>query len=271
MVEVVFNDSTKGGMAMAQKKHREIGAPVGIGFNLDVGDISGAVDGDERKAVFVRLFSSVEFKPSDLAHFFGIQRHDVDDLMNAARKGEAIRVWKSDAAYSACGFAYVCDLIRDIDCPFSAVHLPKHVPVDENTIQAFSSWAEVPDDQFVAFLPLEKPIPRMEKWVHADIWRNLACENAPLRAVINGTLLSVPEDFYDDILAKELPDGDFVMARLIGNILGRYPLGVSDGWYANRIEKMVEDGTLTVVSDMDRSHPYGRVLRKQNASQKEGK
>lgn len=66
-------------------------------------------------------------------------------------------------------------------------------------------------------------------------------ENAPLRAIINGKLTSVPEDFYDFIIMNNLPDNNFIMAKLIGKLLGEYRLCVSDSWYALRIEKMIEE------------------------------
>ncbi len=271
MIEVVFSDSTKGGMAMAAKSHHAIGRPVAIGFNLDVGDISGEVDGGERKAVFVRLFNSVAFKPSEIEHFFGVQKDDVKTLITAAKNGEPIRVWESDAAYSMCGFAYVCDLLREMDCPLSAVHLPKFWPLVENTVQSFSSWQEVSEDGFLSFLSEERPVSRLEKWSLADAWRLIRAENTLLRASVSGRLISVPENFYDFIIERELPEGEIVMARLIGQILGRYPLGVSDGWYAMRMENMIDDSRLLVVGEKDPTHPYGKVLRKREVRVQEEK
>ncbi len=88
-------------------------------------------------------------------------------------------------------------------------------------------------------------------------------ENAPLRAIINGKLTSVPENFYDFIIINNLPDNDFTMASFIGKILGEYRLGISDSWYALRIDKMIEENILIIVENKDPSHPYGKVLRKE--------
>jgi hypothetical protein len=87
-------------------------------------------------------------------------------------------------------------------------------------------------------------------------------ENAPLRAIINGKIISVQEDFYDFIITRNLPDKNFIMSRFIGELLGEYNLGISDSWYALRIDKMIEDNKLVVVENRDPSHPYGKVLRK---------
>ena len=43
--------------------------------------------------------------------------------------------------------------------------------------------------------------------------------------------------FYDFIIMNNLPDNEFIMARFIGKLLGEYKLGISDSWYALRIEK----------------------------------
>ena len=37
------------------------------------------------------------------------------------------------------------------------------------------------------------------------------------------------------------------MAIVIGNVLGKYQLGISDVWISNRIDKMLEDGVLEII------------------------
>jgi len=64
------------------------------------------------------------------------------------------------------------------------------------------------------------------------------------------------------LLIANLPENDFNMARFIGELLGKYRLGINDSWYALRIEKMIEENKLIVVENIDSSHPYGKVLRK---------
>ena len=46
--------------------------------------------------------------------------------------------------------------------------------------------------------------------------------------------------------------------RLIGDILGQYPLGISDWWYASRIDKMIKDNKIKIVEDSDRK--YTRII-----------
>lgn len=50
------------------------------------------------------------------------------------------------------------------------------------------------------------------------------------------------------------------MAQFIGKLLGKYNLGISDSWYALRIDKMIGDNKLIIVENKDPSRPYGKTL-----------
>ena len=235
---------------------------VNIGFSLDIGDISGAIDGNERQNIFRKLWGRFDFEDKEREQIFQDQRKDMEKLLSAAKEGIPIRIWKSNVPYSDCGFHFVCNLLRSIDCNISVVPLPKYNLISENEIIEYSHWGEVEAGKFYQFLPLEKQLTQIEKRVVSDHWNELTAENAPLRAVLNGKLTSVPENFYDFIITKNLPDNNFIMARFIGKLLGEYSLGISDSWYAFRIDKMIEENKLIVIENKDTSHPYGKVLKK---------
>ncbi len=289
-MEVVFSDSAKGALKMAKSygKNNVIGGAIGyigkkpskeelkkhfegnaiegsfndvvcIGLNLDIGDISGEIDSDERKSEFVKVLGTGNFEDSE--KFFKTQREDIDKLIDAAKEGEPIRVWNSHTPFSACAFAFVCYVLKNIDCHLSVVMLPQYWGKTEKTILSYSDWAQIDPAWFYLFLPLERRVSTVEKHSQSCLWNDLRTENAALRALVNGILISVPEDFYDHIIIKSIPNKEFVMAQLIGTILRNYPLGVADGWYALRINKMIAENRLKIVEDKDASYPYGRILR----------
>ena len=57
----------------------------------------------------------------------------------------------------------------------------------------------------------------------ANRWRELQQENSPLRAVINGKLVSVSETLYDTLILRELDtlDDEFRESVLVGQVLGK--------------------------------------------------
>ena len=77
-------------------------------------------------------------------------------------------------------------------------------------------------------------------------------------------LRSLPEDAYDVSIRRALAEAprEFREGRLIGDILGRYALDVSDGWLAVRIEAMVQSGELAVAREAKADRLYSRVLRR---------
>ena len=235
---------------------------VNIGFYLDIGDISGEIDGSERKKVLSQLWTRFNIEDNERELFFKYQRKDLEKLISAAKEGMDIRIWTSHAPYSVCGFYYVCYLLRNIDCKIRVVSLPQFISFSNHEIIECSHWAEIKPGQFYQFLNLEKPLSSIEKQYYSQKWQDLVLENAPLRAVINGKLTSVEESFYDFIIINNLPDNDFLMGQLIGKLLGKYKLGISDAWYALRIDKMIEENKLKLVEIKDTSYPYGKLLRK---------
>ena len=295
MVEVVFSDSEKATVKIAKYYNAEAlqhgvigyfgkkpvkadlqtryaGQPIGgspqdvvnIGFALDFGDISGPFPGDGRREAVRQLWGRFGFDAKSYEQFFQTLCDDADKLLNAARDGMPIRAWVSHAPYSLCGFYALCDLLADIDCPLSSIFLPDFVPRDGQgqTRGSYTFWGEVESGKLYQFLPYERQVPEPERRSYAKVWRELKNENAPMRAIINGRLLSVPEDFYDFLLFRSIPDGDFVLAKLIGDLLNKYRLGISDSVYALRIDKLISEGKLLVVGNSDQSHPYGMILRK---------
>ncbi|MDP4093910.1 MAG: DUF3658 domain-containing protein [Bacillota bacterium] len=268
MLEVVFSDSAKGAMKAAKKYNSEVVAEgiskdvACIGLNLDIGDITGEIDSQERKKEFIRVFNSVSFKEKEIERFFKSQREDFEKLLMAAKSKEPIRVWRSNAPFSACAFAFLCNALENIECKISIIDLPEYWTTSDNTIQSCSDWSEVLPDKLHGFLHLEREITDMEKRLQSCFWSDLKAENAPLRALVNGKLISVPEDFYDHIIIKNIPENEFVMVQLIGTILGKYPLGIGDGWYALRIKKMIAENKLEIIENKDPSHPYGTILKK---------
>lgn len=87
----------------------------------------------------------------------------------------------------------------------SVVTQSEHV-AKENVIVSYHSWSEVAAEEFAGFLENERKLTTEEIRMYAEMWGELVLENAPLRAVVNGTVLSVSEDFYDFIIWNRLTE-----------------------------------------------------------------
>ena len=168
--------------------------------------------------------------------------------MEGGKHGEAVRIWYSNAPYSLCGFYDVLWQLRDCDCPVTALEMPRWMPLGDDTVQSCLNWGELSPGDWAAYLPLEREIPKNVRRAIAMEWARLQEENAPLRAIVNGRLHSVREDFYDPFIRARIHDRTLRVGQLIGEVLGRYQLGIGDWWIAKRIQAMESRGQLITVS-----------------------
>ena len=186
-------------------------------------------------------------------------------LIQKCQSQEAIRIWYSNYPNEYCG---MCWLIYELKKRMAKlpqiflILLPNQVE-SENTIRKYMGWNEVHSKKLHNFLSLQKEaIPAFIDSAAFE-WEKLQKENTMLRVCINGTIQSVPENFYDFFIEKEMAkmDDEFYEPALMGNVLGKYQLGIRDTWIAIRMDKMIEEGKLVVIKKGNR-----RILKKTNAS-----
>lgn len=235
-----------------------------LGFLLDIGDIQKEITGSYRKNLLLSLYNQNQWDgednyESELQEMFEHYTSDLSRLQEYLEDCEAVRIWYSDAPYSRCGFYQICQLLLKYQVEVHVVKLPEHV-VREDCIVSYANWGEVAAEEFAGFLSYEKILTEDEFRMYAQNWTDLVSENAPLRAVISGQLISVPEDFYDFLIWKHLSDKPRKEARVIGDILGTSMLEVGDWWYAKRIEYYIDRGDILIVEDS--ANTYARVIKR---------
>lgn len=291
MIEVLFGESEAGSMKAAKNKIvlSRVNGPVSVwmagkktppqkpftgwiegtseeviclGFMMDIGNIKEPMESSYRKELICSMLTQGQWGAEDgaeeeLKNMGEAYENELQRLINYLDEGEAVRIWYSDAPYSRCGLYSLCQILKGYENEISVVKLPAYM-VRDTVICSYQSWGEVSAEEFAGFLPYEKLLSREEIRMYAMVWSDLVEDNSPLRAVVNGRVLSVPEDFYDFLIWKWLKDVPVKEARLIGNILGHTQIGVGDWWYARRIEYYVKQGKICVVEDAERK--YARVI-----------
>lgn len=233
-----------------------------LGFMLDIGDIKEPVDSLYRKNLIYSMYAQDQWEQGEameeeLKQTADIYVKELSRLKSFLDNGETVRIWYSDAPYSRCGFYHLCRMLRKYENEIRVVKLPEYT-VREKSITIYKNWGEVAAEEFAGFLPYEKKLSKEEIRLYGLLWSELADDNSPLRAVINGRVLGVPEDFYDFLIWKKLTNKPVKEARLIGDILGCFPVSVGDWWYAKRIEYYIRQGKIRVVEDS--KNTYGRII-----------
>ncbi len=239
-----------------------------LSLALSVGDISEAEPGEKRKKELAGLWAMSPAENEEFAEkMLEESRRALETLRRRAGSGETVRIWQSPGADDACGVRFLAAWLRPLEfdkLTVERVRLPEFEARADGTAVRYDGWGEVEPWHWAALAdpePLAAPVLN----ALALEWAMLQAQNAPLRAVVNGRPVSVPEDFYDSFVRDVLraqPE-EFREAEAIGTLLATLRPGVSDGFAARRIEALVQAGLLEAMSSPAPGRPvYDRVLRK---------
>lgn len=188
--------------------------------------------------------------------------------MNRKKSGGAIRIWAGYGADDICGLHWLMEQLRPIGFEklnITLVELPPFEEMQDGSIVRYSGFGEVEPYNLGRFAANGKKLPANYLRSLANHWRELQEENSPLRAVINGILVSTSDSLYDTFILREVAamEDEFKEAVLVGRILGKYRLGLSDSFISLRIEEFIKDGLLIPVTVPASDMPiYHRILKK---------
>jgi hypothetical protein len=234
-----------------------------LSLYLDIGDISDTLDMEAgmpvRKRALECLFGKYPGVPDEI---WKTNQNTLSRLKEAKKTLEPVRLWVcAGNPAELCGLYFICFLMQDAAAPLSVVRVPEGIEKDGNIIVSYRNTGEISPEDMGKYTEYEQPVSPGQRIVYATSWSGLARENAPLRAVVNGTLMGVPEDFYDFTLRANIPDGEFRIAQLIGRTLGLTP-GIGDLWLYLRVEAMLQKGELVMVSPAGDDHHYQAVVKR---------
>ena len=242
----------------------------GFSLSLSMGDISESEPGPQRQKALEHLYSIYPNDDGQQAAREMLQQanDNLKILRDRALTGEPMRIWYSNHPDELCGLFWFLTQIHQfgyVKNQISLIRLPDwETDADGQTVWR-AGWGEIAVGEWHLYTSLEQKMPPSFCDSCAAQWRLLQLENAPLRAVLNGQLVSVPETIYDEFIVREIEKEDTVFneAMIIGRVLGSYRLGIGDAWIAHRIEAMIHAGTFEAVTVADKDMPiYHRKLKK---------
>lgn len=269
MLEVVFHDGAAGSLKLAQNCKKGKSKDV-FGFHLafSIGDIADGI-GEGRLQVLNWLFGLYpQGKQAAEECYAGAKKQLQTVRKRLGDSRETVRLWYSGQPDELCGFYWFMTQLGQWGIPAERifiVRLPDWEYNEKQNVVIRNSWAEVSPNEWHQYLTLQRTVSQAVLTGCTLRWKMLCEENAPLRIVLNGQLVSAPEDIYDSFIMREieLMENEFQEAYLIGTVLGKYRLGISDAFIALRVENMIEAGKLECITKAGEDVPvYHRMLRK---------
>ncbi len=230
-VDVVLDDFTHNQMYYTSRER--FSQILTVGFFLGEGPIC-AFD-ESRWRFYDTYITHMCVRDKDKDYLANVQR-----LRDHAAKGLPLRIWRTlKIADTVCLFAYLCDVLKEYDCPIEVVDHP------DSTLE---SWGFV-NDGFEKYLPYAKPLAKDEMERYAALWHRLQSENTLLRVMENGDVKSVPEEYWDDCLERVLPTPDSGVQRV--DAVAAYATDRHEPnyhfWFRYRLQRYIKQGVLEYV------------------------
>ena len=226
-----------------------------LSLGLDMGDIREPL-GEVRHQLLKQWYDWDEVADRDWGRCLEAAEH-----LKAVGPGDTVRIWVDRTPASACGLLHAASLLKDTKAAVHVVVLPFWRERPDGVVETYLGWGEMEPERFGHFLSREEPVPPLALGAMAHRWEVLQKENAPLRAVVNGQVRSVGEDFYDDLIRRHIPEGQTKIAPIIGNVIGFERPGIGDVWLAERIRWMLSAGELRMVRE-DKEMFYRSVVER---------
>lgn len=252
MVELCFSECIHGSLQFAAAIPFEttVSEIFYIDFNLSIGDISQPVELPngpcEKLFVEMNMIQDYEEHPKQMLRIkksWDKAIKSYEGFKERIQNNEDVRIWLDTTPTAICGFLFAMELLSEVSSKVSIIMLPKYEIIKGRVVE-HCSWGEIEPLDYYKYVKYEQELPKELVTTLALKWRELKKENAPLRAVINGKVVSVEENFYDPFIRQTFPSDECTIASMISEIIANQPLFLSDFFIAMRIKKMLADGEL---------------------------
>lgn len=198
----------------------------------------------------VRKFSQKHFETSVQA---------IEQLRSVSPRDQ-VRIWVDLIPDSICGMLFACNLLEKTDASVCLIPLPIWSERNEKTAVLYRGWGEVSPEEWQRMNPREIPLSKLAVSAMSRRWKELCLEDAPLRTLVNGRIISVGADFYDSLLLQEIPEQEIQMAEVMGRIISK-GLGLSYGWLCQRLTELIDSGEI-LLAETGRDFCRDTVMRK---------
>lgn len=223
----------------------------GLSFCLSEGDIKSPIRLEDcpRKEYICAIFSfdrhneQTDMEASIQEFWTGC----IKDLQKLKANPPQIRIWLDRTPDAQCGLRFLADLLKGSKTEIHVVELPSKIIEKDHCAVEYRGWGEVEPQLYGTFLDRENVLTEKEVYGFAAEWELLKAENAPLRVVENGLVVSADLSYYDDSIRKEFPKEAGTIAYVIGSALGKQKIPTGDVFIANRIKVFIKSGELKIV------------------------
>lgn len=220
--------------------------PVAIFEALDQGKIDTESFFEERYKRFLELSAYIPSaeREEEAKMMYVNEAKNLRDVIDRTQSGEKICIWNAQSASSKCAFYCLVYFLQSAPCDILSVELSGN-PVSGSFVD--SSWSMVDPDDVAKLSKRVRLLSTEERSEIVCKWKKLISENADLRILSGGDVLSVSQDYFDSEILKYAPIEQEKMPNYIGEVMRWCKHPLSPLFIRERIFHLIEKGDLVLL------------------------
>ncbi len=210
MIDICFSDSV-GGLLLEVKNIIKSDAIFPLDMHLNYGYLDGdIVEKQTKRNVDTLKYFYKTVTENELQKEYKAELKKANKSQETLRKilsnDQEIRLWLSNNANDRCGLYWMCNLIKDYDTKISIVSCPGYEYDDiKDETKENRKWASFSNPYFMAeFVEKSQVLNKSEILAYAQTWEYIVKENAPLRILIDDSIVGVKDSFFDSIIFNQI-------------------------------------------------------------------
>ena len=144
----------------------------------------------------------------------------IEKIVSVVKNGAILRVWYGHNARDLCGFMYLLNQLRGVNCTVIEIEAPEEIHrLNAHTMKKCRGWGEIRQDEICIPLSTAKILTDEKKDELLTCWDKLVCENSEYRIYENGELKSVDFEYLRTKAIPHFYKGKFSLSKLTGRLL----------------------------------------------------
>ena len=164
-------------------------------------------------------------------------------LDSALQSKKSIRIWVSNTAHDICNLYWLCHYAQKYDPAIWLVKCPEYeIDSQTNLPVLLECWQQVSsNDTYLHARDNAVALTKNDILFYAAQWERLVKENMSLRILIDNSVISTSEDFFDSILLKHIGTTPVFLRTVLLDVLDE-GLGIGYNFILGRLDKLIHQG-----------------------------
>lgn len=164
---------------------------------------------------------------------------DIESIEN-----EEIHIWYGENGIEMCGLFYALSLLQNNINNIYTVNISEEIHSDNNTIIKHSRVEEISPKRLQWFNDKKKKLKVIMGEQYINSWLN-----TNLRIIKDKKVISVPEDYFDEIIIYHTKDVFTSYFNVVGNVINNIKNYTSDAFICWRIIELIQNGKIAFIGN----------------------